>query len=115
MNGSAVYGERVVVVQVHSGHVSVKKGRISSTDYSHVQADNQNKTVVWGDRRFRPAAESPEDAHERSFLVDDIHLLKEQEAQALLDPANVQNRFGAVYHDHLVTKIHQAIRRLHRK
>jgi hypothetical protein len=114
MNGSAVYGERVVVVQVHSGHVSVKTGRISSTDYSHVQADNLNKTVVWGDRRFRPAAESPEDAHEKSFLVEDIHLLKEQEAQALQDPANAQSWFGAVYHDHLVTKIQRALKRLRR-
>ena len=115
MNGSAVYGERVVVVEVDSGHVSVNTGRISSTDFSHVQADNLNKTVVWGDRRFRPAAESPEDAHERSFLVNDIHLLKEQEALALLDAANVQSWFGPVYHDHLVTKIHRALRRLHRK
>jgi hypothetical protein len=112
MNGSAVYGERVVVVEVDSGQVSVNTGRISSTDFSHVQADNLNKTVVWGDRRFRPAAESPEDAHERSFRVNDIHLLKEDEAKTLRDPANAQNWFGAVYHDHLVTKIHRALKRL---
>jgi hypothetical protein len=115
MNGSAVYGERVVVVEVKSGHVSVNTGRISSTDTSHVQADNQKKTVVWGDRRFRPAADTPEDAHEKSFLVDDIHLLKEQEAIALRDPTNTQRWFGDVYHDWLVIKIHRALKRLHRK
>ncbi len=115
MNGSAVYGERVVVVQVYSGHVSVKTGRIASTDSSHIQADNRNKTVVWGDQRFRPAADSPEDAHERSFLVDDIHLLKEQEAQALQDSANTQKWFGDIYHDWLVAKIHRALKRLRLK
>jgi hypothetical protein len=115
MNGSAVYGERVVIVEVHSGRVHVKTGRISSTDFSHIQADNQKKTVVWGDRRFRPAADSPENAYERAFQVDDIHLLKEQEAQSLQDPANVHNWFGAVYQDRLVTKIHRALKRLERK
>jgi hypothetical protein len=115
MNGSAVYGERVVIVDVDSGHVNLKTGRISSTDFSHVHADNLKKTVVWGDRRFRPNADSPEDAYERSFVVEDIHLLKEQEAQSLQDPANLQRWFGAVYQDRIVEKIHRALKRLQRK
>ena len=115
MNGSAKYGERVVIVEIQSGRVNLKKGCISSTDSSHVQADNRNTTVVWGDRQFHPVIESPEDAHERAFKVSDIHLLKEQEAQSLgaLDAA--QDWFGAIYQDRLVTKIHRALRRFKAK
>ena len=115
MNGSAKHGERVVIVEVYSGRVNLKTGCISSTDSSHVHADNRNTTVVWGDRQFRPVIESPEDAHERAFNVSDIHLLKEQEAQSLgvLDAA--QDWFGAIYQDRLVTKIHRALRRLKTK
>jgi hypothetical protein len=111
MNGSAVYGERVVIVDVNSGSVSVKTGHISSTDTSHVQADNQKKTVVWGDRRFQRST-AKEDAFERSFRVDDIHLLKQQEAEALRDANTAHEWFGTIYHDPLVAKIHQALKRL---
>ena len=114
MNGSAKYGERVVIVEVESGHVNLKTGCISSTDSSHVEADNLNTTVVRGDRRFHPIIETPEEAHERSFNVHDIHLLKEQEAQSLgaLDAA--KDWFGAIYQDPLVTKIHRALKGLKR-
>jgi len=115
MNGTAVYGERVVIVEVQSGRVNLKTGHISSTDSSHVQADNRNKTVVWGDRQFYPLTDSTDDAYERSFPVDDIHLLKEQEARSLQDPDIAQNWFGTVYQDRLVTKIHRALKRLERK
>jgi len=111
MNGSAVYGERVVIVEVHSGHVRLKRGRISSTESSHVQADNQRQTVVWGDRQFYPGSESPDDAYERAFPVDDIHLLKEQEAQSLQDPETARNWFGTIYQDRLVAKIQRALKR----
>ncbi len=111
MNGTPVYGERVVIVEVHNGSVSLKTGRISSTDSSHVQADNQNRTVVWGDRRFQPLADES-DAHERVFHVNDIHLLKEQEAQSLQDPNSVQNWFGSIYQDPVVTRIQRALKRL---
>jgi hypothetical protein len=114
MNGTAVYGERVVIVEVESGRVRVKTGRISSTDSSHIHADNRNKTVVWGDRQFHPATDAPEDAYERAFQVNDIHLLKQQEAQSLQDPDTTQHWFGAIYQDRLVTKIHRALKRLKR-
>jgi len=114
MNGSAIYGERVVIVEVQSGRVNLKTGRISSTESSHVHADNRNQTVVWGDRRFHPVTDLPEDAYERAFQVNDIHLLKEQEAQLLQDPNTVENWFGAIYQDHLVTKIRHALKRLKR-
>jgi hypothetical protein len=112
MNSSAKYGERVVIVEVQSGHVNLKTGCISSTDSSHVQVDNRNKTVVWGDRQFHPAIESREDAHEREFKVGDIHLLKAQEAKSLGALGAAQDWFGAIYQDRLVTKIHRALRRL---
>ena len=115
MNGSAVFGERVVIVEVQSQRVNLKRGRISSTDSSHVHADNQNQTVVWGDRQFYPDAGSHEESYERSFHVDDIHLLKENEAQALQDPNAAHNWFGTIYQDHLVTKIHRALKRLNWK
>jgi hypothetical protein len=41
MNGTATCGERVVIVEIHSGHVNLKSGRISD-----VRADNRNETVV---------------------------------------------------------------------
>jgi hypothetical protein len=115
MNGTAVSGERVVIVEVHSGRVNLKTGRISSANSAHVPADNRNETVVLGDRQFHPAIDSPEEAYERSFQVDDIHLLREQEAQSLQDPNTVQAWFGAVYQDPLVTKIHRALKRLQRR
>jgi hypothetical protein len=114
MNGSAVYGERVVIVEVQSGRVNLKTGLISSTDSSHAPADNRKKTVVWGDRQFRPVTDMLEDAYERWFHVDDIHLLKEQEARSLQDHRTVQDWFGTIYQDRLVTKIRQALKRLKR-
>jgi hypothetical protein len=112
MNGTAVIGEPVVVVEMNHGRVSVKKGRIASPDSSHIFADNQVDTVVSGDRPFYPFAESPEEARERSFRVDDIHLLKEQEARSLRDVSAVQEWFGSIYQDPLVMKIHRALKRL---
>jgi hypothetical protein len=93
MNGTAVFGERVVIVEVQSGHVSLKTGRIASTASSHVYADNQVDTVVSGDRPFQPVTESPDEACERSFRVNDIHLLKQQEATA---SAKVRSGAGGV-------------------
>ncbi|HTL54624.1 MAG TPA: hypothetical protein VL361_03055 [Candidatus Limnocylindrales bacterium] len=112
MNGSAIYGERVVVVETHSGKVHLKTGRISSTDSSHVHADNRNKTVVWGDRQFYPLTDTLEEAYERSFQVNDIHLLKQCEVQSLQDPDMAQDWFGGIYQDQLVTRIHRALKRL---
>jgi hypothetical protein len=112
MNGTAVFGEPVVVVEVNWGRVSLKKGRIASPDSSHVFADNLVDTVVSGDRPFYPTAQSRAEACERSFRVDDIHLLKEQEARALRDVNAVQAWFGSIYQDPLVLKIHRALKRL---
>jgi hypothetical protein len=115
MNGNAVYGERVVIVEVHKGNVSLKTGRISSTPSSHAEADNRSKTVVaMGDRQLPPAADSLDDASEKSFSVDDIHLLKEQEVQALHDSGTAQDWFGSIYQDWLVRKIRHALKRLKR-
>jgi len=115
MNGNAVYGERVVIVEVRSGHINLKTGRISSTGSSHPLADNQSQTVVWAERQGRPVADNPVEVCERSFAVDDIHLLKEQEARSLLDRGTAQNWFGSIYQDRLVTRIHHALKRLERK
>jgi hypothetical protein len=115
MNGNAVYGERVVIVEVRRGHINLKTGRISSTGSSHPQADNQSQTVVWADRRCRPVADNPAEACEKSFAVDDIHLLKEQEARSLLDRGTAQDWFGSIYQDGLVTRIHHALKRLKRE
>jgi hypothetical protein len=112
MNGTAVFGERVVIVEVHSGRVNLKTGRISSADSSHVHADSRNEAVVLGDRRLHPEIGSLDEAYERSFRVDDIHLLKEQEAQSLQDLNSTQAWFGTIYQDPLVTKIHRALKRL---
>jgi hypothetical protein len=114
MNGTAIYGERVVTVDISSGHVKLKAGRISSTDSSHVHADNRTKTIVAGDREFDSVADSVDEAYERSFRVDDIHLLKEREAQSLQDAMMVQTWFGSIYQDWLVAKIHRAFKRLKR-
>ena len=112
MNGSVTYGERVVIVEVHGGRVRLKTGHISSTDSSHVQADNRNTAVIRGDQRSRPIMESPDDAHEKSYKVNDIHLLNEQEARSLGVLTAAQDWFGLIYQDHLVTKIHRALKRL---
>jgi hypothetical protein len=115
MNGNPVYGERVVIVEVRSGHVSLKKGRISGTAPSPAPADDRSTTVVLGDRQFNPAMDSLDEAGEKSFAVDDIHLLKEQEAESLRDSGTAQDWFGGIYQDRLVTKIQHALKRLTRK
>lgn len=111
MNGTAVYGETVVVIEVDQGDVRLKTGRIASTGSSHVLADNRDRTVVWGDRKF-PSTDPLDDAHEKEFRVDDIHLLKAQEAAALRDPENAQNWFGSIYEDWVVSKIRRALKKL---
>ena len=111
MNGTAVFGEPVVIVEVHDGNVNLRTGHIASTDSSHVLADNRSRTVVWGDREFQPDTGSPDEAHEKEFKVDDIHLLKRQEAEGLQDPATVQSWFGSIYEDWVVAKIHRALKR----
>jgi hypothetical protein len=103
MNGTAVCGERVLVVQVGNGRVSLTRGRISD-----VRADDRTETVVLDDRQFL----RPDEGYERSFRMDDIHLLKEQEAKALEDPSATQDWFGTIYQDRLVAKIHRALKRL---
>jgi hypothetical protein len=112
MNGIAEYGEPVVIVDVHDGRVSLATGHISSTEASHVGADNRLRTVVRGDRRLCPTIEVSDDTHERAYKVGDIHLLKEREAKSLGTTETVQEWFGSIYHDHLVVKIQRALKRL---
>ncbi len=111
MIGYAEHGERVVVVEVHNGRVNLATGHISSTEASHLEADNRQRTVVRGDRKLRPAAEASEDPHERAYRVDDIHLLKEREALSPETRETVRGWFGSVYQDHLVAKIERALKR----
>ena len=106
MNGTAKGGERVVIVQVQSGRVNLKSGRISD-----VRAENLNETVVLDDRQF----DRLDEAYVRSFRSDDIHLLKEQEAQSLQDPITAYTWFGAVYQDWVVNRIHRALKRLNER
>jgi hypothetical protein len=112
MNGSAKPGERVVIVEVQSGRVNLKTGCISSADSNALPSENRNTTVVRADQLFRPVVESLEEAHEREFNVNDIHLLKEQEARSLGVLNTAQDWFGAIYQDFLVTKIQRALKRL---
>jgi hypothetical protein len=112
MNGIAEYGERVVVVEVHGGRVNLTTGCISSTDASHVEADNRLRTVVRSDRRIHPNTDVSDDKHERAYKVSDIHLLKEREAKSLSASETVQDWFGCIYQDHLVAKIQRALKRL---
>lgn len=112
MNGNPVHGERVVIVEVNSGRVNLKSGRISSTDSSHVQADNRNKTVVWDDLQYHPVTDGLDDTYEKTYEVQDIHLLKEHEAQSLQDLETARNWFGTIYQDRVVAKIQRALKRL---
>ena len=93
MNGTAISGERVVIVDVRRGRVNLQTGRIASESSSPAQDDSRAETVVLSDRQRRPVVESQEEACQRSFRVDDIHLLKEQEAESLLDPNTAQAWF----------------------
>ncbi len=115
MNGTAVIGERVVIVEVNRGRVNLKTGHISSASSGDINADERNEAVVSGDRRFHPVIDNPDEAYERAFRVDDIHLLKEQEAQSLQDPGTAHDWFGLIYQDPLVTKICRALKRLLQK
>ena len=112
MNGTAVAGERVVIVEVRRGNVSLRGGRIASAPSPLAPAENPNEAIVRGDHQFHPLGDTPEEAYEKSFQVSDIHLLKEQEARSLLDPEHVRNWFGSIYQDWVVARIHRALKRL---
>ena len=112
MNGTAICNERVVIVEVDSGNVRLKTGRIASTAPVMAPGANRTEAVVRGDRRLHAMAESPEEAREQAFQVDNIHLLKEQEARALQDPDRARDWFGTIYQDGIVIKIHRALKRL---
>jgi hypothetical protein len=115
MNGTAICGERVVVIEVRRGRVNLRTGRIASKNSIPAHADDPNETVVLGDRRFHPTTDGSEEAYQRLFRVDDIHLLKEQEAQSLQDPEAAETWFGTIYQDRLISRIHRALKRLPRK
>jgi hypothetical protein len=122
MNGTAMYGERVVIVEVNSGRVNLQTGCISSTESSHMRADNRNRTIVRADRTVGPARkcsaailEDAENDGERAFSVDSIHLLREEEAMALGTLNDTQAWFGTIYEEPQVTAIHRALKRLSRK
>ena len=82
-------------VEVDSGNVSLT-GRISSISS---EANTRNEAVVRASLPFHPAMDSADDGYEKCFSVDNIHLLKEQEAQLLQDAGNAQNWFGSIYID----------------
>ena len=106
MNGTATCGERVVIVQVDSGHVNLTSGRISD-----VRADDSG-TVTLSDGRTGRRSADQEETRELSYKADDIHLLKEQEARLLQDPTMAQIWFGAVYQDPVINRIQRALKRL---
>jgi hypothetical protein len=115
MNGTAVFGEPVVVIKVDNGDVRLKTGRIVSDGSSHVMVDNRYLTVVrdnGNNGRTHPTVGLLGNAHEKEFRVDDIHLLKAPEAEALRDPAIAHEWFGCIYQDWVVSKIQRRLKRL---
>jgi len=115
MKENAIQGEPVVIVEVRGGKVNLKTGRIAGPASLQEPENHPRRTVVRGDRQFYPVTESLEEAHEKAFAVDDIHLLKEQEVRSLQDPGTCQDWFGSIYQDRLVAKIHHVLKRLARK
>jgi hypothetical protein len=101
MKGNAIAGERVVLVQVDSGRVNLKRGRVCD-----VRADDPG-TVQLDGRQFDQPAES----YDQSFRADDIHLLREQEAKSLQEENAAFSWFGPVYQDRVVKKIQLALKR----
>jgi hypothetical protein len=95
MNGTATYGDRVVIVEVQSGRVQLTTGCIFSSPQDPPDPDNPYKMVVRGDRRLRTTAESPEEAYAREFELHDIHLLRGGGGAA--GPALAQDWFGSIY------------------
>ena len=112
MNGTATCGERVVLVKVDSGHVNLKTGQVLDPDVDNVQAAEGNAAVAWANRQGGPVQDAPDEVHERSVQVDDIHLLKADEVASLHDREEVNHRFGEIYQDGLLSKIHRALKRL---
>lgn len=108
MNGTAINGERVVLVKINSGRVNLLTGSISTLTATGGAPDHPVETVVLEDR---PARESREEICERAIRVDDIHLLKEQEARSLQDRTTAENWFGSIYQDRVVSNIHRALKR----
>ena len=112
MNGTAVYGETVVVIEVDKGDVRLKTGKIVSDGSSQPLADNCQRTLVGGHQEFHPFTDRLEHTQGKEFRVDNIHLLKAREAEALRDRAGAFEWFGSVYQDWVITKIQRALKRL---
>ena len=108
----ALCGERVVIVEVLDGEVNLRTGRIARAAMDLDQPDHRCGTVVHQDRKSYPTTDISEEAFDKAFAADDIHLLAEKEARALQDSANTESWFGAIYQDWVVEKIHHALNRL---
>ncbi len=114
MNGTAACGESVVIVEVQSGRVNLKPGRISGTDSGPASGDKRATVVVWEEREIQPAIGDPQEGHEKRFQIDDVHLLTLRDVRTLWDLGAAQEWFGSIYQDQSVAKIHRALKRLKR-
>jgi len=112
MNGTALPNERVVIVEIQDGNVRLKTGHIACPVAELSAVGGARETVVRADSQFRPVIESVDEAFEKAFPVDDIHLLKETEVLLLQDLTQVREWFGCIYEDWVVAKIHRALKRL---
>ena len=74
--------EVLIVTMLKSGEVILHEGHITSWPFSHGTVDNVERVVVWRNVAFREA-DSADDAHERTFMTSDPHLLQVSEARML--------------------------------
>ncbi len=105
------YKDKVIVIIVKGGAVSVIGGHISSHPTSGEKiADNVTRTAVWGERRFDPCGESGDDAYEMDFKVNDPNLLKVPEAEILQDERLAIEWFRGAHPKATAIKIAKALR-----
>lgn len=117
------YRDRVVFVVVKSGEITIHTGHICSQagrnpnfgnrhmGLSHSDdTDNIQQTVVWSDLAINEHADSADDAHERSFKINDDHLLSLAEAESLRDTPHCIAWFGQLYPSAVAAKISEALR-----
>lgn len=107
--GWAKHGDRVVTVKVEpNGEVIIRAGHITSTPHSHVGIDNVTEVVIWDDIAWREA-DNADDAHEKTFVVQDAHLIKVEDVIRFQEESFAMRWFGGAYLPEVIRKIASAL------
>jgi hypothetical protein len=108
--GWAAYHDRVLFIIKDECHkFRVRTGFINSTPNTHVDVDNVTKVVVWSDIALCDA-DDVDDAHEKSFAVNDPMLIKLEEVQLICNGRVLKEWFKGILSPHEIVQIQHLLK-----